>query len=163
MSRLSDEFSALSKMPKLQLRERWSQLYRSSAPDISSALLALGIAHRLQVRQSADLPTGHVREIKRLGHILAGHGTLTSEPMATIKLGTSLVRSWRGATHQVLITDRGYVYKGQTYRSLSQIAYEITGARWSGPRFFGLKRRSKANGRATFPSSTVSTAVAAHG
>ena len=163
MTRLSDELSALSTMSKAQLRDGWSRVYRSPAPNISSTLLALGIAHRLQARHSTDLPTGYVREIRRLGDILNLDGSLTSEPMATIKLGTSLVRSWHGKTHQVLITDRGYVYKGQTYRSLSHIAREITGAHWSGPRFFGIKRRTKRNVLASPNGVNSSAAEAANG
>ncbi len=163
MTRLSDELDALSTMSKVQLRDRWSRVYRSPAPDISSTLLALGIAHRLQARHSADLPTGYVREIKRLGDILNRDGSLTSEPMATIKLGTSLVRSWHGKTHQVLITDQGYVYKGQTYRSLSHIAREITGAHWSGPRFFGLKRRTKGKVLAAPTARSSNASMVAHG
>jgi hypothetical protein len=54
------------------------------------------------------------------------------------KPGTRLVREWHGITYEVIITDRGYLWQDQHYRSLSSIAREITGARWSGPRFFGL-------------------------
>ncbi len=163
MTRLAEELNALSTMSKVQLRDRWNRNYKSPAPDISSTLLALAIAHRLQARHSADVPPTYLREIRRLGDILDRDGSLTSEPMATIKLGTSLVRSWHGKTHQVLITDRGYVYKGQTYRSLSHIAREITGAHWSGPRFFGLKRRTKRNVLASPNASNPSAAEAANG
>ncbi len=163
MTRLTEELDALSTMSKVQLRDRWSRNYKSTAPDISLTLLALGIAHRLQARHSADLPTGYLREIRRLGDILHRDGSLMSEPMATIKLGTSLVRSWHGKTHQVLITDRGYVYKGQTYRSLSHIAREITGAHWSGPRFFGIKRRTKRNALVSANGVNSSAAEAANG
>lgn len=163
MTHLSDEISALSTMSKAQLRDRWAKVHRSPAPNISPALFALGIAHRLQARQHADLPPAYAREIKRLGDILDRDGALTSEPMATIKLGTALVRSWHGNTHQVLITDRGYIYKGQTYRSLSQIAREITGVQWSGPRFFGLKRRIKSEGCALPSASIVRAATVSHG
>ena len=54
------------------------------------------------------------------------------------KAGTRLVREWQGTLHEVIVLDRGYLWKGKTYRSLSEIARSITGARWSGPRFFGL-------------------------
>jgi hypothetical protein len=57
--------------------------------------------------------------------------------------GTRLVRSWGGETHSVLVLDEGFEYRGERFRSLSQIARTITSVRWSGPRFFGLKRRSK--------------------
>jgi hypothetical protein len=157
--RTADDLVALATMSKAQLRTRWTQVHRSPAPYVSPTLLALGIAHRVQVRHGADLPPACRRELRQLGEVLSRDGTLTSEPLATIKPGTALVRSWHGVTHQVLITDRGYVYKGKTYRSLSHIARQITGAHWSGPRFFGLKRRQHllGNGEGSGPSS------AAHG
>jgi hypothetical protein len=57
----------------------------------------------------------------------------------TARPGTVLIREWRGVTHQVTVTEQGALYRGERYRSLSQIARVITGARWSGPRFFGVK------------------------
>ena len=62
-------------------------------------------------------------------------------PPISLKSGTRLVREWRGVTHTVLIHADGIEWRGQRYRSLSVVAREITGARWSGPRFFGLRRR----------------------
>ena len=59
--------------------------------------------------------------------------------------GTRLVRDWHGETHTVTVRDRGYEWRGQTYRSLSLVAREITGTNWSGPRFFGLTSRSRAS------------------
>jgi hypothetical protein len=163
MVRTADNLAALATMSKVQLRSRWAQVYRSPAPDVSPTLLALGIAHRVQVRRAADLPPASQRELRQLGEVLARDGTLTSEPLATIKPGTALVRSWHGVTHQVLITDRGYVYKGQTYRSLSHIAREITGAHWSGPRFFGIKRRTRSRPPSLAVGMTMSASGAAHG
>ncbi|MGB4866749.1 MAG: DUF2924 domain-containing protein [Hyphomicrobium sp.] len=52
------------------------------------------------------------------------------------------MRDWRGTTHTVLVLDNGYEWQGELYRSLTQIAQAITGAHWSGPRFFGLAKRS---------------------
>jgi len=161
--RTADDLAAIGKMSKAQLRERWVQLCRSQVPDISPALMALGIAHRLQVRRAADLPAASVRELRQLAIVLDRDGTLTSEPLATIKLGTALVRSWHGVTHQVLLTDRGYVYKGETYRSLSHIAREITGAHWSGPRFFGIRRRTQSRVSSPVSSNSASPSGEAHG
>ena len=55
--------------------------------------------------------------------------------------GTRLIRSWHGEVHEVLSTDRGYEYRRKNYRSLSKIAREITGTRWSGPAFFGIREK----------------------
>ena len=62
-----------------------------------------------------------------------------------LKTGASLVRRWRGHTHTVLVGEDGFEYDGQRYRSLTVIAERITGAHWSGPRFFGLSKRARAS------------------
>jgi Protein of unknown function (DUF2924) len=62
-----------------------------------------------------------------------------------LKTGTTLVRQWRGRVHTVLVRENGFEYEGQHYRSLTVIAEKITGAHWSGPRFFGLTRRAGAS------------------
>jgi hypothetical protein len=61
-----------------------------------------------------------------------------------VKPGTHLARDWHGRTHHVLVTDDGFLYQERRYLSLSQVATAITGTKWSGPRFFGLKRKSGA-------------------
>ena len=62
-----------------------------------------------------------------------------------LKTGTSLVRQWRGDTHTVLVREDGFEYDGQHYRSLTVIAEQITGAHWSGSRFFGVSERARAS------------------
>ena len=73
--------------------------------------------------------------------LLAGEfekGARSFDPGIVLKTGASLVRQWRGHTHTVLVREDGFEYEGQRYRSLTVIAEQITGAHWSGPRFFGL-------------------------
>ena len=81
---------------------------------------------------------------------LAGQGTSPSQPTASgtasLRPGTRLVRSWNGETFSVLVTDDGYRFRDQTFLSLSSIAQAITGTKWSGPRFFGLKGSTSAKG-----------------
>ena len=67
------------------------------------------------------------------------------DPGIVLKTGTRLVRQWRGHTHTVLVREDGFEYEGQHYRSLTVIAERITGAHWSGPRFFGLTKRAGAS------------------
>ena len=95
------------------------------------------------------LEAADVRELARLAK-QAAKGTLAPEQAATLKVGSRLVRNWHGDTHQVLIRDDGFVYRDKLYRSLTPIAREITGSNWSGPRFFGLKVKGKAVGKARF-------------
>ena len=66
------------------------------------------------------------------------------DPGIVPKTGTTLLRQWRGRAHTVLVRGGGFEYKGQHYRSLTVIAERITGAHWSGPRFFGLTKRARA-------------------
>ena len=89
----------------------------------------------------------HRGELARLAARYARTGEVEVDGAAALKVGTRLVRDWQGTTHQVLIQDGGYLYRDKPYRSLSQVARAITGTSWSGSRFFGLRRRTKRNGK----------------
>jgi len=90
------------------------------------------------------LQTSTVREIDVMVRQLNKTGSIRTSTVVALKPGTRLVREWRGTTHQVLLLDDGYLWQDEQYSSLSEIAYRITGTRWSGPRFFGLTRNAKA-------------------
>jgi hypothetical protein len=147
MARLDDRLAALATMSPAQIRGEWLQEFKYSAPDVGHRLLALALAHRLQVKANGDLNTRHARELDRLAGKYARTGELDLDSAASLKVGTRLVRQWQGTIHQVEIVDGGYIYGDRQYRSLSQVARAITGANWSGPRFFGLRSKGKgANG-----------------
>lgn len=131
----------LTAMKPEALRSRWRAVYRGPAPDIGPDLLRRGIAYRLQERGQGGLAPADRREIDKMIKRLGKDGILTIKP--SLKPGTRLVRSWRGKMHQVLVLDDGFEYETRRYLSLSQIASDITGAHWSGPRFFGLVTRAK--------------------
>jgi hypothetical protein len=102
-----------------------------------------GLADELQRRAHG----GPSRALQRRLQILAGEfekGARSFDPNVVLKTGATLVRQWRGRTHTVLVRDDGFEYEGQSYRSLTVIAERITGAHWSGPRFFGLSKRARA-------------------
>lgn len=145
---LEQRLAALSSMSAKQLRAEWMRVYRSAPPPITADLLARGIAYRLQERAHGGLPLAVSREIERLKKNLAGKDEVHVPVHAgRIKPGTRLAREWGGTTHHVLVLESGYHYQDRRYASLSHVARDITGAHWSGPRFFGLKRRSaKAGG-----------------
>ena len=82
------------------------------------------------------------RALARAGEDIA-RGSPPSAPPSTIKPGTRLLREWQGVTHEVIVLDDGVRYRGETWGSLSAVAREITGTRWSGPLFFGLKDRHR--------------------
>ena len=142
MTELKQQLSDLITMPPAQLRSMWRDTYRSPAPDIGPDLLRRGIATRLQERVYGSLAGTTKREIERLRKRVARTGKAGHIHAISLKTGTRLVRSWNGKSYHVLVCDDGFEFQGCHYTSLSHIAREITGAHWSGPRFFGLKKRS---------------------
>lgn len=100
-----------------------------------------GLAYRLQERAHGGLPAATRRELARIAKQLRA-GKSMVDTGATLRPGTRLVREWHGKLHQVLVLDGAYLFEDRRYRSLTRIAHTITGANWSGPRFFGLKQAS---------------------
>ena len=125
-----------------------SQFQRAVAQAIDSGIICFviirGLADQLQQRTHG----GPSRALQRRFRILATDfesGARSFDPSVVLKTGTSLVRQWRGHTHTVLVREDGFEYDGQHYRSLTVIAEQITGAHWSGPRFFGVSNRARAS------------------
>ena len=145
MDGLNDKLAALATMSSAQLKSEWRQLYKVSPPPLTADLLARGIAWKLQERAHGGLSASTLREIEQLKRQLDRAGSVRVTD-GRIKPGTRLVRDWGGTTHHVLILESGYLYRDRSYSSLSQIARDITGAHWSGPRFFGTKQLATANG-----------------
>jgi hypothetical protein len=129
MSKVEAQLAALAGMLPTELKLEWKGLYKSAAPAISPDLLRLGIAYRLQERAYGGLSPKLRRELERPG---------PGKSCLQLKAGTRLLRSWNGRTVSVLVTETGFELDDRKYRSLSSIAREVTGAAWSGPRFFGL-------------------------
>lgn len=142
-SNMSGELDALITMKPPELRARWRDVYRSVAPDIGPDLLRRGIAYRIQERRQGSLASSTRREVNRLIKDLGKPEGALAAGAHSLKTGTRLVRSWRGKMHHVLVLDDGYEIDGRRYQSLTQIAQDVTGAYWSGPRFFGLATRRK--------------------
>jgi hypothetical protein len=128
-------------MSPAQLRAKWRECWRKPAPDIGPDLLRRGIAWKLQSRVYGELPTHIKREIDRTAERLRRGEGLVSASRPSLKPGTRLVRSWQGRVHRLLVLDDGYEYDGRRFSSLTQVATAITGTHWSGPNFFGLKKR----------------------
>lgn len=142
MTALEQKLADLITMPPAQLRSVWRDTYRSPAPDIGPDLLRRGIANRLLERVHVSLTGATKREIERLRKRVERTGKAGHMHAISLKTGTRLVRSWNGKSYHVLVCDEGFEFEGRHYDSLSHIARDITGAHWSGPRFFGLKKRS---------------------
>jgi hypothetical protein len=142
---LDDEIVGLVDRSTRELRRAWRKLHHTGPPvGLSRDLIIRGLAYKLQQRAHA----GPSRALQRRRQTLAGElekGALSFDPGIVLKTGTTLVRQWRGHTHTVLVREDGFEYEGQRYRSLTVIAERITGAHWSGPRFFGVSKRSRAS------------------
>lgn len=122
-----------------ELTTAWRKAYRSDPPKGASRRLLFGaVAHALQMRAHGVSATKMRRRLER--HDAGRGNALKLTP--GLKPGARLLREWNGSTHTVEVTDRGYRWNGEQYRSLSAIARAITGTRWSGPRFFGLDQES---------------------
>jgi len=122
-----------------ELRYEWRRLYRSEPPNISRDLLIRGIRYRLQEIQHGGLGKTTRRKLKTLAKMFRATGRVAPDPGLSLKPGARLVREWHGRTHTVTVTEEGFEYASVSYPSLTKVAKRITGAHWSGPRFFGLK------------------------
>lgn len=138
---LADRLDALSQPDLEQLRAEWREQYRTSPPPrLSRDLLQRALAHRLQEAALGGLAAATRRKLASLAQALATEGGVRAAPVLRLKPGAMLVREWHGHSHTVLVLEDGFEHAGQRYASLSHIARVITGAHWSGPRFFGLCR-----------------------
>jgi Protein of unknown function (DUF2924) len=138
------EIAGLADRSTQELRCAWRTLHRTGPPlGLSRDLMIRGLADKLQQRAHG----GPSRALQRRLQILAREfekGALSFDPGMVLKAGATLVRQWRGRAHTVLVCEDGFEYEGRGYRSLTVIAEQITGAHWSGPRFFGVSKRARA-------------------
>ncbi len=142
---LAAEWKELGGLGTVELRQRWTRHFGMAPnPRISRELLVRGVAYRMQEEAHGGLGKSCRRHLTRLAEILREGGTLEGAQSRSFKPGTKLIREWKGKVHEVVIAGSTYIWAGQHYRSLSQIARAITGTRWSGPRFFGLEARQEA-------------------
>lgn len=143
MTRLEKDLVALPTLSSVQLAERWQELAGGEAPSVPASLLRRLLAQRLQEKRYGAVPLMVVRELER--SMSTSTRASTGEPQRrdlVLTPGTRLIREWNGRTIAVEVTGEGsFLWNDQCYRSLSEIARTVTGAHWSGPRFFGLKSR----------------------
>ena len=125
--------SEIEIMDRSALLDVWSKLFGGDAPKgISEQFLRRFLAYELQTRAAGGVP----RAVQRLQEKCCPASSTTQQP----QLGTRFIREWQGRTHVVEKIEAGYRWNEQIYTSLSAVARAITGARWSGPRFFGLTK-----------------------
>jgi hypothetical protein len=148
---LEDEIAHLRDLDLRGLRTRWQSMFRRQAPShLPRHLLFAVMAYRLQANELGDLAPDTVRLLKQIASksTAATAVRLTSEfdrRRADLRPGTILLREWKGCGHRVMVAEDGFAWNGKTYDSLSKIACAITGTKWNGPRFFGLRDKAAAD------------------
>ena len=145
---LEDEIAHLRDLDRKGLCARWKGVFRRQPPlHLPRHLLFAILAYRLQADAFGDLASDTVRLLKQIGSKGSTVDTarLVSEfdrRRINLKPGTILTRAWNGQCHRVMVVDTGFVWNGETYDNLSRIAFAITGSKWNGPRFFGLRDKA---------------------
>ena len=144
------ELARLSTMPIIELRKRYRELLRTEPPKaFGPDLLRRSIAQTVQEKAYGGLPPATRRLLDQLVKAASVKPNGRLELPRRVKPGSELVRTWKRQTYRVKVVADGFAYGGKTFANLSQIATAITGTRWNGPRFFGLRSatgREDANG-----------------
>jgi hypothetical protein len=143
---LDNEIARLRGLDIGKLRARWHTAFRRTAPPhLPRHLLFRILAYRLQADQLGDLDADTRRVLDRIGSGSSeGIDRLVAalnRSRTALRPGTLLTREWDGHLQRVMVLADGFTWNGTTYRSLSKVAFAITGSRWNGPRFFGLRDR----------------------
>jgi hypothetical protein len=146
-SDVADRLAQLETLDLSAMRLEWRRLYRAEPPRLSRDLMMRALAYRIQEIALGGLSKATLRRLASLAADFESDGRIATPAQPRIKPGARLVREWHGRTHAVVVTEEGFEFEGKRYRSLTGIARKITGAAWSGPRFFGLARAASASGR----------------
>jgi hypothetical protein len=136
--RVAEKLSEISELPREALIKDWRLAHKQPPPKgLSRRLLEYSAAYQIQVKAFGGLKPTDRRKLRQ-----TTGGVKNPDPVAKksqcLCTGTQLLREWHGRTYTVEVINNGFLYDGENYKSLSQVARTITGARWSGPRFFGL-------------------------
>jgi hypothetical protein len=143
------EIARLRGLDTKVLRARWRTSFGQDAPaHVARHLLFAMLAYRLQAEAMGELDAETVRFLKQVDLAPSKEAavplTQAFERRTRLSPGTVLTREWGGQHHRVMVLEEGFVCEGRTYRSLSEIAKLITGTKWNGPRFFGLRDKKDA-------------------
>lgn len=145
---LADEVAGLPQKSTGDLKRQWQARFGIEAPRrISRDLLIRAVAYRMPEHALGGLKPSTRRWLAKVAADAAARRPIAATAQRTLLTGTVLLREWRGAEHQVVVREDDVVFQDKTYQLLSAVARQITGARWSGPRFLGLtQRRRQAHG-----------------
>jgi len=138
--KIENEIAELTRAPIEQLRQRWRSIFRTEPPAaFGPDLLRRSIAQRLQEQHCGSLSASIQSQLNAIIKTTQGAPAGRIVLPRRIKPGATLVRTWKEKTHRVTVLNDGFEFEGIHYASLSEIARQITGTRWNGPRFFGLR------------------------
>ena len=147
---ISSRIARLFELKVSELRDRWRAVYGNEPPPRSSKkLLISAIAYKIQERALGGLKPSAIRLLEHASEDSGGRQIAHIRKITRASTGTVLIREWQGKSHHVTVLARGVLYRKKSYRSLSQVARVITGCRWSGPLFFGLRGRPREGVRGT--------------
>ena len=142
---VEDEIAHLRGLDLRGLRARWKSVFQRSPPDhLGRHLLFSVIAYHIQADRFGDLDRETMQLLDRTkaaesGPAMSARLMGLDQKRAELKPGTMLVREWNQQSQRVMVMADGFAWNGQTYDNLSRVAFAITGTRWNGPRFFGLR------------------------
>ena len=140
---LPNRLAGLARLNKSELCSLWKEQFDSGPPSgMRRNLLLRIVAQQVQVNVCGGLSITRLQQLRRLMDTFQANPNAAVSSRPPIKPGTRLIRQWKNQVHVVNVEEQGYEYQGDHYLSLSQIARIITGTRWSGPLFFGLKAKS---------------------
>ena len=144
------DFAALIQLTPGALRALWPQWFDRPPPaKIRRELLVHALAYRMQERALGGLTTATRTRLREIAKRVKSNSVTEVIAPPRLTPGTHVIREWGNERHQVTVEVAGFIYRGQRYRSLSEIARRITGTRWSGPLFFGVTPSLKGRGRAS--------------
>jgi hypothetical protein len=134
------QLAALKTAPIAELKRKWRDLFASEPPPYNRRFLENRLGYRIQELVHGGLSAGALVRLEAIADEIEGKAprrrtALDNRPIA----GTRLIREWKGVEHCVTVRQDGFEYEGRPYQSLSAFARKITGTRWNGPLFFGLK------------------------
>lgn len=136
---LARQLARIFHMDREDLMRWWRKLYGCEpVPRMGRRLMMLAIAYKIQEQALGGLRPGTKRQLMLLAK---QEDNVLQRTNAIVTSGTRLIREWHGYTYEVTVLEKGVLFQGKQYRSLTEVARIITGSHWSGPEFFGLKRK----------------------
>lgn len=139
-----DLLAGLDQMSVPELRAAWRTRLGGEPPALrTSELLGLALAYRLQAKVHGDLAGKEKRRITELSRRFAADRDYRPDGGPQLPPGSSIIKAWRGLRYEVQVLQEGFSYDGRRFSSLSEVALHITGTKWNGYVFFGLKARSR--------------------